>query len=805
VPPVKPAGTLETSGRCSGRVSRLRPGGSSRAIPAFAATVIALGLVASFASLAPAGAQVPPPPACFPVDVTSQAGQFTLSWDTRDPRVAQCPGVQIEGFRFRVQVIKHPSYCDTTPTPYIDTVTNASTFDVTVDQAGLVYEAIVSCNTSQDGLPRSCPIVGVDSFSLPTKPTLSGQAGQNSVTFSIGNLDDHTAQWRLLRATNPEGPFTEVCTGQFPTFCDFGSRTGAVNGSAVIRDYGPGCDPSAAGQLPDGLYYYKVSAENWGLTAASLSAVLPVQSESDVISVQVGTPCAPPAAPALTVNGVTNTTVTVGQPYQLAWTAVPGADSYQIYRSVDGEPFNAFGPPTQTTGLGFTTNAANAGHDYAYKIQSIIDCGESGSVVSADSNLVDVAVLCPTATAPRLTSSQSEVVGGESFLLSWNRTLNGAGHYVLKIQRDGQADQNVAITWSQTSYVVHTTSNDDGHRFTFSIQADPECEGGSASAFGEPVTVDVAPPITCTEAPPSPATAQIASLDEGPITGVDPLGVSWSAVDPPPDSYVWMLNGGEEHTVDGHITSDTAPPTAAEGRDPTASITLSVRAVNQCGESAPVLSTAVSPQPPVASFPEPTVDGLTVHFQDNSSPEATAWLWLYGDASPPTEADTGQTATHEYATAGRYNVWLIASNGAGSSLATEVIDVGLGAAATTTAAQAVVRPLDASNRRRQRLESIDVTGPNRSWLVLTSQEVVETIVFLHLRDSSGALVLERRLSIQPGQEARFDLSAYGLSGTLGLEVVSMQKFTAALEERPANRVISLVPGRGPTRREDPRE
>jgi hypothetical protein len=259
-----------------------------------------------------------------------------------------------------------------------------------------------------------------------------------------------------------------------------------------------------------------------------------------------------------------------------------------------------------------------------------------------------------------------------------------------------------------------------------------------------------------------------------------------------------MLNGGAEQSVDGSITSVTVPPTGQEGREPTDPITLAVSAANDCGESEPTLA-EVAPLPPTASFAPPDVDGLVASFTENSSPQATSWLWLFGDTSPP---ETAHSVSHEYPAPGRYNVWLIASNGAGSSLATQIVEVGLAASDLT---RTVARPFDSSDRQRQKLDGVEVVGPNRAWLIVTSREKVKTTVFLHLRDSSGAIVLERRLSVRPEQEARFDLSAYGRSGTFEIEVVSMQKFTAVLEEiRPA-REISLVPRRGPARTEDFRE
>jgi hypothetical protein len=53
-------------------------------------------------------------------------------------------------------------------------------------------------------------------------------------------------------------------------------------------------------------------------------------------------------------------------------------------------------------------------------------------------------------------------------------------------------------------------------------------------------------------------------------------------------------------------------------------------------------------------------------------------------------------------------------------------------------------------------------------------------------DSEGWVVLERRLSIAPGQAAVNDVRAYGLEGVYTLEVVSSHKIAALLAEPAAD-------------------
>jgi PKD repeat protein len=764
----------------------IRPGSRARSKRRYS-PLSALAIGVAFAALLgrsdPAHAQVQ----CFPIEVLSaQTGSFTVGWTVSD---AECPPPS-EGSRFHVQVFKVDNYCSGTQNRYIDDFTDETQFTVAVDAANFYYQVIVTCNTTD---AQNCPLAGVDSFPPPEKPTITATASDASVLLGFANLDSHTAAWSLLRATSPTGPFSEICTDMFLNFCAVGLASGgdAVNGAQSVRDYGPGCSPTAPGQLPDGTYYYKVAANNWGIAPFIISA-FPVQTESDVVSVVVGRPCAPLTAPELTVNGVQSTFVDAGDSYQLSWTAVQGADAYQLFRSVDGGAFGAFGAASPATGRTISTFVSDAGHNYVYTVRASASCGS----VSQDSNGVAVAIRCGPVVAPELTASLEQVVAGDSITLRWNRTLIAGGSYLLRVKRDDRPETDLArVPDTQTSFVFQTTADDQNHSFTFRIQADPGCVG-SSNGFSAPVTVGVL--VACTEAPPSPASAEIQSHDGGPVTGVDFLDLSWSAVEPAPRVFRFMLNGGAEQSVDGSMTSITVPPTGEAGREPTDPITLAVIAANDCGESGPARA-EVAPQPPTASFSPPEVDGLAATFTENSSPQATSWLWLFGDTSPP---ETAHSVTHTYPAPGRYNVWLIASNGAGSSLATQIVDVGLAASAFR---RRVARPLDSSDRQRQRLDAVEIAGPGRAWLVVTSQEKVETIVFLHLRDSSGAIVLERRLSVRPEQEARFDLAAYGLSGTFSIEVVSLQKFTAVFEQKRPVREISLVPRKGPARTEDFRE
>jgi PKD repeat protein len=201
--------------------------------------------------------------------------------------------------------------------------------------------------------------------------------------------------------------------------------------------------------------------------------------------------------------------------------------------------------------------------------------------------------------------------------------------------------------------------------------------------------------------------------------------------------------------------------------------------------------------PPVASFTisaNPQV-GAPVTFTDTSSPQATSWLWIFDDgtADDPDPAkrptSTLQSPVHIFASAGTHQVTLVVSNGAGSSTATQSFTVAAaGGALRIVPSQTISFDMRDPGRRRARVE---VAGSNAVFLQLTSRDTSETIVFLRFLDPGGRLVAERRLSVQPGAPALFDLGAYGFTGRFSIELVSDQKFesTLSVKGRPSVREI----------------
>ena len=213
---------------------------------------------------------------------------------------------------------------------------------------------------------------------------------------------------------------------------------------------------------------------------------------------------------------------------------------------------------------------------------------------------------------------------------------------------------------------------------------------------------------------------------------------------------------------------------------------LGIEQVGTTADSGPI---ALFLSPPVASFTvsaNPQV-GAPVTFTDTSSPQATSWLWIFdegtADDPDPTKrlTSTLQSPTHVYVNAGTHQVTLVASNGAGSSNATQSFSVAAASSVNRIVVSHTVQ-FDMTDPTRRRV-AIQLTGPNNALLTLNTSETSETIVFLRFLDPGGKLVAERRLSVQPGSPAVYDLGAYGFTGRFSIELVSAQQFSSTLTVR----------------------
>ena len=90
---------------------------------------------------------------------------------------------------------------------------------------------------------------------------------------------------------------------------------------------------------------------------------------------------------------------------------------------------------------------------------------------------------------------------------------------------------------------------------------------------------------------------------------------------------------------------------------------------------------------PVADYTFETVEDST-YFTDMSSPEATSWLWFFGDGTTSSE----QNPVHAYASSGSYAVCLLAGNDDGSSYYCDIIQICVPVTITISGDSAICSP-----------------------------------------------------------------------------------------------------------------
>ncbi|HEY2796429.1 MAG TPA: PKD domain-containing protein, partial [Thermoanaerobaculia bacterium] len=375
------------------------------------------------------------------------------------------------------------------------------------------------------------------------------------------------------------------------------------------------------------------------------------------------------------------------------------------------------------------------------------------SVCGTSNNAARVTIVLSDRPEGPQVSAPSTAIAGQFDLVASIVDPNPASLYAFAFD-----PPDAATITSQSDSSIVFTANVAGP-LTLSVTEGNGACVSAPSALPIVVSECVSPPQMPLE-----ASIQAAGNPAGPVTGIDFLNLSWTAPDPPPAFYVWAINGGDPHKASG-TTVLNVPPTGTSD-----AITLQVQSACSDTAASDVADTTQTPSPPEVAqftFTTPAIPGAPVTFTD-ATLNATSWLWLFGDGSTP---GTTQSIDHVYDAPGTYVVYLFASNGAGETSTSQMIEVD--AAASSPGARVALQrtPFDATDPRRQRLAGVQLAGGGPHRLsVLSASPSRETIAFLRFLDSAGNVVQTRRLSIAPGQNATFDLDAYGLRGTFDLEL-----------------------------------
>lgn len=260
--------------------------------------------------------------------------------------------------------------------------------------------------------------------------------------------------------------------------------------------------------------------------------------------------------------------------------------------------------------------------------------------------------------------------------------------------------------------------------------------------------------VAC-EAPAAPVSLAVRPQGNasGPVTATDYLDLSWqpSTAGTPPTRYEWRINGDAYQSTTSHSVQG-APP-----RGRTDLVNLFVRGYACSPEKGPgpeAKSADYSMARPVASFTASATSvrvGETVTFTDTSSPQATSWIWFFGNSAA---CETCQNPSLAFSTPGTYGVVLLATNGSGTSASATTF-------VTVTSSGPPGARLPAFDETPPVLETEESLrfGPRaRPTLWLSADE--DAVVWLQLRTRSGELLAERRVVLTPGERTRLELGAY---------------------------------------------
>jgi hypothetical protein len=260
-------------------------------------------------------------------------------------------------------------------------------------------------------------------------------------------------------------------------------------------------------------------------------------------------------------------------------------------------------------------------------------------------------------------------------------------------------------------------------------------------------------------------------------SGTDFLSLSWTAPSSgqTPTSYLYAVNG-DAFRETAQLTATASP--RGNGNP----IRLTVRSrysTPGCVNTSDDAIAEVSPARPAPSFSaSPGSSAREVVFTDTSSPQGTSVLWIFDDGTSEARSQ-GQSVRHTFPVTGTHNVALIASNGAGSERRVQAVPV---ASARPVQRAEVVRAFDPGEPGRQALRRVTLAKGRPAWLHVANRDDRTVTLFLRISTGDGRLRNERRLWVEPGVEATYDVSAYGVHETVTLELVSSGSFAAWLAE-----------------------
>ena len=327
----------------------------------------------------------------------------------------------------------------------------------------------------------------------------------------------------------------------------------------VSRQNGTKIGAQANSYLQSGLsaatsYYYVVSALN-GAGEGALSA----QASASTAAAAVA------AAPAVP-SGVSATGGT--KQVTVAWTAVAGATSYNLYWSQTSGVTTGNGNKLSLSSTSSVLNNLPDGASYYYVVTAVNAVGESAaSVQVAASTLAAV----PVATVPAAPTGVSASGGAKQETVSWTPVVGAASYNLYWSTAPGVTPSTgTRVAAVSSPYVLTNLAAGTGYYYVVTAL---DAAGESAPSAQASASTDAAPPAL-------PA----APTGVGAAGGANQLTVSWSAVSGATSYNLYYLTAAGVTSANGIKVSGVATPYTLSGLTAATPYYLVVTAVSAAGE-----------------------------------------------------------------------------------------------------------------------------------------------------------------------------------------------------------------------------
>jgi len=340
----------------------------------------------------------------------------------------------------------------------------------------------------------------------------------------------------IAHAAPPPPAIVQASSGGTYAYVNWSAVSGATS-YTVKKEYGR--EPPISTNATDMAYF---SVTLGGTYTFQVNACNSTGCSAYVNAAPVTITAGPPQMP----TGVTATAS--GNAITIGWTAVSGAASYTIQKTVNGVVSNITG----VTGTAYTDSNLAPATTYTYNVKA---CNAAGC--SAISSGASATTAAPLPAAPANVSAMS--ISGYAYI-SWSAVSGATSYRVLKVN-----GMTPAVTTSATNYA--DTSVTVGNTYTYQVTA---CNNSGCSAGVNTNAVTIAPP------PPQMPTGVTATASGGAIV------VGWSAVSGATSYTIQKNAGGVISTISGVGGTSYSDRSITAG----ASYTYNVKACNSAGCSA---------------------------------------------------------------------------------------------------------------------------------------------------------------------------------------------------------------------------